>query len=158
MRLLNIAFELYLYDSPSPEAGGTNVFLSFPHSLYKFSVGDPVIAARWLGLLAHIGLSLDRAAMICGIEVLMISAPEDRLLARFQHFLQDAKPGSYVMHTVLTASPLMTGPLKEKLSALGFTAFPLAGPYRLWTQLRYDSEILSQAIASAQAPPSPERT
>jgi hypothetical protein len=156
MRILNMWFEWYLFDSPAPAAPGTNVFLSFPHSLYKFAVGDPAIAARWIGLLAGIGLALDRAPMICGIEVLMISATEDRLLARFEHLVKDAEPGSYLIHTVLTARPLLTGPLKDKLPALGFLARPLAGPYQLWTLLRYDDEILAQAIAGAQAPPFPE--
>jgi hypothetical protein len=156
LRLMQWAFGLSLYDTPTPATAGTNVLLNFPDSLYKFAVQDPVCAARWLGLLAHTGLALDRAAMICGLEVEMISASEDQLLARFQQFLQEAAPGSYAIHTLLTASPLLAGPLKEKVVARGFSALSLAGPYQLWTQLRYDGAMLLRAITTAEPALTPE--
>ena len=52
VRWLQWEFELYFYDSPGQDRSTTNVFLSFPHSLYKAAVRDPNGAARWIGLLA----------------------------------------------------------------------------------------------------------
>jgi len=148
LRFLQWAFELYLFERAAPDgSGGTSTLLSFPQSLYKSADADPVCSARWLSVMADVGLALDRSAMICGIEVLMVSAPEERLMARFHHYLSVAPPGSYQIHTALSSNSLLSGAYKKMGENLGFSEVSLMGQYRLSTRLKFDREVFQQSLA-----------
>jgi len=140
-RLLQWAFELYLYKGGPPHSHMQHVALSFPHSLYKVATEDMDVATQWLMLLGDIGVALDRATMICGPDVLITSYTDSQLFEKFQHYLEKFERGTYSIHTVLCPDFLSKRRVREKLLSDGFLISQIRDDYQLVTLLRHEERL-----------------
>jgi hypothetical protein len=139
-RLLQWSFELFWFETDSRAGVFQNIALAFPHSLYRIATKEATVTTRWLSLLTQLGVALGKVTMICGPEVLLVPSTEPRLLARFQHYVNNFQPGTYSIHTVLCSSAALDEQTRQQAAAAGFSERPVDDGYLLLTQLPLERE------------------